>query len=301
VLKEGIVVISKIKHVGIMSQNAPRLFKFYECLFDLRRASNEISPSQEAERGRSFGYPVLSSKRVASPFDRTVIASDGNIGVAFNRRRPGYRGGLDHFGIQVDDLETIFARLKEKYPKVGVVKRPSNRPFADYSTHDPEGNIFDLMQPGKSDAKGVWIDGERDQDRWIKHITLRVINPEAMARFYMDVYEFKEEEKALEDPNYYLTDGKVTLVFAPWKIEDYLGTEHKGPGLDHVGFKVENLDAFKNDVDILTRADPEWLAPKSPNLDAEYQVVLGLMQRCRYGRHQLPDPEGNLIDVLEWP
>jgi catechol 2,3-dioxygenase-like lactoylglutathione lyase family enzyme len=299
VLKEGIVVISKIKHVGIMSQNAPRLFKFYECLFDLRRASNEISPSQEAERGRSFGYPVLSSKRVASPFDRTVIASDGNIGVAFNRRRPGYRGGLDHFGIQVDDLETIFARLKEKYPKVGVVKRPSNRPFADYSTHDPEGNIFDLMQPGKSDAKGVWIDGERDQDRWIKHITLRVINPEAMARFYMDVYEFKEEEKALEDPNYYLTDGKVTLVFAPWKIEDYLGTEHKGPGLDHVGFKVENLDAFKNDVDILTRADPEWLAPKSPNLDAEYQVVLGLMQRCRYGRHQLPDPEGNFIDVLE--
>jgi hypothetical protein len=242
---------------------------------------------------------VLSSKRVASPFDRTVIASDGNIGVAFNRRRPGYRGGLDHFGIQVDDLETIFARLKEKYPKVGVVKRPSNRPFADYSTHDPEGNIFDLMQPGKSDAKGVWIDGERVQDRWIKHITLRVINPEAMAQFYMNVYEFKEEEKALEDPNYYLTDGKVTLVFAPWKIEDYLGTEHKGPGLDHVGFKVENLDAFKNDVDILTRADPEWLAPKSPNLDAEYQVVLGLMQRCRYGRHQLPDPEGNFIDVLE--
>jgi catechol 2,3-dioxygenase-like lactoylglutathione lyase family enzyme len=292
-------MIARIKHVGIMSQNAPRMFKFYECLFDLRKASNEASPSQEAERGRSFGYPILASKRVASPFDRTVIASDGNIGVAFNRRRPGYHGGLDHFGIQVDDLELVFARTKEKYPSVGVVKRPSNRPFADYSTHDPEGNIFDLMQPGKSDAKGVWLDSTREQERWIKHLQMRVINPAALAQFYIDVYEFRQEEKALEDPNFYLTDGKVTLVLAPWKIEDYYGTEHRGPGLDHIGFKVEDVDALKNDVEILTKTDPEWLAPKSPNLESEYNVVLGLLQRCRYGRHQLSDPEGNFIDVSE--
>ena len=94
-------MISRIKHVGIMSQNAPRLFKFYECLFDLRKASNEVSPSQEAERGRSFGYPILASKRVASPFDRTIIASDGNIGVAFNRPAAGIPrrlGSLWHTG-----------------------------------------------------------------------------------------------------------------------------------------------------------------------------------------------------------
>jgi catechol 2,3-dioxygenase-like lactoylglutathione lyase family enzyme len=102
---------SRIKHVAIMSQNAPRMFKFYESLFDLRRAATEATPSLEAEHGRSFGYPILSSKRVASPFDRTVIASDGNIGLAFNRRRPGYRGGLDHFGIQVDDLDETFSRI----------------------------------------------------------------------------------------------------------------------------------------------------------------------------------------------
>ena len=174
---------SRIKHVAIMSQNAPRMFKFYECLFDLRRAAMEATPSLEAEHGRSFGYPILSSKRVASPFDRTVIASDGNIGLAFNRRRPGYRGGLDHFGIQVDDLNETFSRIEQKYPGVGVVKRPSNRPFADYSTHDPEGNIFDLMQPGKTNVKGVWLDGERAQERWIKHVTVRALNPEKLAQF----------------------------------------------------------------------------------------------------------------------
>lgn len=74
----------------------------------------------------------------------------------------------------------------------------------------------------------------------------------------------KKRKKALEDPNFYLTDGKVTLMLAPWKIQDYYGTEHKGPGLDHLGFRVESVDAFKNDVEILTKADPEWLAPKSP-------------------------------------
>src|SRR5262245_22397470 len=32
-------------------------------------------------------------------------------------------------------------------------------------------------------------------------------------------------------------------------------------------------------------------------LISDFVVVFGLLQRCRYGRHQLPDPEGNLIDV----
>ena len=75
-----------------------------------------------------------------------------------------------------------------------------------------------------------------------------------MARFYVDVFEFKEEEKALEDPNFYheseypnfyLTDGTVTLVLTPWKIDHYPEAEHRGPGFDHVGFKVENLAAFQ--------------------------------------------------------
>ncbi len=247
---------SKIKHIGIMSQNAPRLFKFYECLFDFRRAASESSPESEAREAKAFGYPVLGSKRVATPFDRTIIASDGNIGVAFNRRRPGYNGGLDHFGIEVEDLEQTFARIKEKYPMVDVVKRPSNRPFADYSTHDPQGNIFDLMQPGKKEVKGVWLDPSQKHERTIKHITVRAMDPEALAQFYIDVYGFKEEEKASEDPNFYLTDGTVTFVLAPWKIKDYYGTEHKAPGMDHIGFKVENLETFKQDVDAAGESRP---------------------------------------------
>ena len=65
--------------------------------------------------------------------------------------------------------------------------------------------------------------------------------------------------------------------------QNYYGTEHKGPGMDHIGFKVESLKTFKKEVKLLSKADPEWLAPKSPNLASISS----------------PTPEGNLIDVYE--
>jgi catechol 2,3-dioxygenase-like lactoylglutathione lyase family enzyme len=290
---------SKIKHIGIMSENATRMFKFYEMLFDFRRARYQYTLDYEKDLARDFGYPMLASGRVATHFDRTIIATDGNIGVAFNRRRPGYHSGLDHFGIQVDDLEGTTARIREHYPEVGLVKRPSYRTFADHSTHDPEGNIYDLMQPGKKEAKGVWKEEDQVHTRTITHITIRAMNPEKMAEFYHTVYQFDEGERGSQDPSYYLSDGTVTMVFSPWKIEDYLGTEHKRPGMDHIGFKVESVAAFKKDMETVASLDPVWMAPKTPNLEREYNVILGLLKSCPYGHHHLADPEGNLLDVSE--
>jgi hypothetical protein len=63
-----------------------------------------------------------------------------------------------------------------------------------------------------TNLRGVWKENGREQDRYIKHITIRTMDPAHLAQFYNEVFELKEEEKAFEDPNYYLTDGKVTLV-----------------------------------------------------------------------------------------
>ncbi len=220
-------------------------------------------------------------------------------GVAFLRRRPEYRGGMDHFGFEVDDIESVCARIKEKYPAIGVVKRPAARTFAAYSTHDLEGKIFDLAQPSGQKRYQNWAGQQTPPARYISHFTIRAMNPAALADFYLDAYGLQTEWKALEDPNFYLTDGKVTLVLAPWKIEDYRATEHRGPGLDHVGFKVESLDAFKQDVEILREVDPEWLSPQTPNLVSEHKVVVALLASCRHGQHQVADPEGNFLDVSE--
>jgi catechol 2,3-dioxygenase-like lactoylglutathione lyase family enzyme len=143
----------------------------------------------------------------------------------------------------------------------------------------------------------VFTEAETKRPRRIKHFTIRAMNPAALAQFYTEVFEFKEEEKALEDPNFYLTDGTVTMVIAPYKIQDYLGTEHKRPGFDHIGFAVEDLQAFKEDVELLAKHDPEYLAPKPANVESEYQVIMDLLRTCRHGKHQMCDPEGNLIDI----
>lgn len=68
-----------------------RLFKFYECLFDFR--TDVRTPAEERERAKQIGHEILNSGRGGGAFARRVIASDGNIGVAFNQRRPGYPGG----------------------------------------------------------------------------------------------------------------------------------------------------------------------------------------------------------------
>ena len=174
----------------------------------------------------------------------------------------------------VDDIGEALKRIKGKYPTVGAVKRPPGRPFVDYSSHDPEGNIFDIVEPGKKQLVGVWTEAENTRPRRIKHFTIRAMNPAALAQFYVDVFEFKQEEKALEDPNFYLTDGTVTMILAPYKIEDYLGTEHKRPGFDHIGFEVENLEASKTMLKLWPRPILNiWrqrLQTSSPNIKSSW-------------------------------
>jgi len=182
---------ARIRHVAVMCQDAPRVARFYELLFALT-AKAQTSDELHA---KMFGAPVLGSKRVVRPYERTIIVSDGNIGFAFLRRAPGYPGGIDHFGIEVDDLDTVFARMKERYPKVGAVKRPASRPFAAYSSHDPEGHLFDLAQHDSQNIRGVWSETPREQERYIKHITIRAIDAEAMAQFMLTCLSSRKKKR----------------------------------------------------------------------------------------------------------
>jgi hypothetical protein len=59
---------------------------------------------------------------------------------------------------------------------------------------------------------------------------------------------------------------------------------------------VENLETFRKDFDVLTTVDPEWMTPKAPNLASEHDVVLRLLSACRYGRHQLADPDAHFTE-----
>ena len=111
-------MFAQINHAAIISHQYPLLAKFYEAVFALKGSSFRITDAP--------------------------IVSDGYVGMQIIPRRDGYVGGIDHFGMLVDEIAPVLARMQKKHPRANVVKRPSARPFAQYSGHDPDGNVFQI-------------------------------------------------------------------------------------------------------------------------------------------------------------
>ena len=177
-------MLTRIQHFAIVSENFVREAKFYESVFDMKRSKHGSEEEQKAIRT-----------------NYAVSISDGYVGVTVIGRKPGYVPGLHHFGVDVDDVNEAIRRVRKTYPEVAVLKRPSNRPFATYGAHDPEGNYFDLTEEGAANRRDVYVEAQREQPRRVHHLKLRVMNPAAIAAFYRDSFDLREADKALEDPN----------------------------------------------------------------------------------------------------
>jgi len=272
---------TKIQHAAIVSENFVREAKFYEAIFGMKRSKPGSEEEQKAIRN-----------------NYAVSISDGYVGVTVIGRKPGYIPGLHHFGVDVDDVDEAMSRIQKNYPEVAVLKRPSNRPFATYGAHDPEGNYFDLTQEGMSNRRDVYVQQQREQPRRIHHLKLRVMNPSKIAAFYRDSFDLTEAEKALEDPNFYLTDGKMTLIIAPWKMSDFEGAGIDRPGLEHIGFQVESVESVKTELAALREANDE-MRERIISEPSEGERRLALIASCRHGQHQCSSPDGVFIDLSE--
>jgi catechol 2,3-dioxygenase-like lactoylglutathione lyase family enzyme len=264
---------ARLRHVALISDQYALQGKFYEAAFGMRTAAD---PRPE----------------------RAVTVSDGYVGLNINPRKAGRAAGLDHFGLEVDEVEPVLARLRAKYPAVQVLKRPATRPFAGISTHDPDGNVFDLSQEAMENRTSVYVDAESSQPRRISHFALRTLHPEQLAEFYAEVYGLRPVERRRGDANFYLTDARVTLVLMPWRITDYAGTGIVRPGPDHIGFEVESLDALRKRLQTLGDDNPH-LRPR-PLGGSEGEARLKLFATCcPLGQDHLADPDGVLLDIAE--
>ena len=264
---------SRVNHVAIASDHYALNGRFYESLFGMK-------PSSKPRPARS------------------VVLGDGYVGMNVIPRRDGRTSGLDHFGIEVDDVEDTIARIAKFDSSLSAVKRPPIRPFAAYSAHDPDTNIFDLSQ--KSGAqKDVYAENDWVQPRTISHIALRTRHAERCSQFYAEVFGLAPLDRRKygnEDGNFYLSDGRVTLVIIPWKIADYYGQDPARTGLDHIGFKVESVDQVKKDMEFLIGENPH-MRTRALGYGPEGDARLKLFQKCPLGRFHLTDIEGVHIDV----
>jgi len=261
----------RLNHVAIASDQYALNGRFYESLFGMK-------PSSKPRPARS------------------VVLGDGYVGMNCIPRRDGRYSGLDHFGVEVEDVEDTIARIKRFDPSLSAVKRPPIRPFAAYSAHDPDTNIFDLSAPSM-DKKDVYAENNWSQKRRISHIALRTRHAERCAEFYVEVFGLKRLERPKDD-NHYLTDGRMTLMFIPWRIVDYYAQDPARTGLDHIGFEVESVEQVKQDMVFLIGENPH-MRGRALGYGSEGEARLKLFQKCPLGCFHLTDIEGVHIDVAE--
>ena len=267
---------AQINHMAANSPNWPMMAKFYEAIFGLKPPQNYSKPAN----GISVG--------------------DGYAGLNINPLRDGYVGGLDHFGMAVDDVEIVLERMKKKHRRANVVRRPSTRPYAAYSGHDPDGNVFDLATKKDDNRKDLYkeqADGAHSTANYINRFAIRTPNAEECAEFYRDVFELEPVNRP-GAPGYHLTDGRVTLSLLPWSIPVFEGMSIKRPGPDHIGFHVEDLAAFKKHAAEIAGANP-YLAPVPLGGSPESDVRKRLFEKSAGGKFQMSDPDGNWIDITD--
>src|SRR5262249_18248112 len=131
--------------------------------------------------------------------------------------------------------------------------------------------------------------------RYITHIAWRPTNPERSAEFYSTVYELPVSNERSGDA-YRLSDGRVTLLILPWKMENFIGHDPEPPRLEHFGFKVESIEALKRDMEDIAGTNPVMVT-KPLGAGAEGKARLEVLRQCPVGQFQLTDLEGVHIDV----
>ncbi len=264
-------MFAKLNHLAIVSDNYAGLGIFYRAVFGLK--------SKDHAR-----------------FEASALSlSDGYLGMNINPRMAGRQAGIDHFGIQVEDVETVRERVAKRYPNIGIIQRPSNRPFAGIGIHDPAGNYFDLSQKGMANRAEIYESGQWEQPSRFKHFALKVVEPERLAEFYSYVFDLPVRNSAAPG-SFELTDGRMTMLLIPWKIEHYLGTGIERPAIDHIGFAVEDLPAFKTALEEIVTTNPV-MRPKPLGVGAEGGARKRLFESYEVGDFLLADPDGVMLAV----
>jgi catechol 2,3-dioxygenase-like lactoylglutathione lyase family enzyme len=264
-------MFAHIKHAAIYTQNPGAMITFYEKILGMKSITTAVTA---ANRGH---------------------ISDGLIGLAVLARRPGIPAGLDHFGFEVDDIDTVLQRIRGKYPETIITKGLEKVPFAVFRSHDPAGAQFDISERTHAKVKEGYKEDGWDQPRQFNHLVIRAAEPKRVAQFYADVFElFEVKEPPLGDA-VCLSDGKVRLLILPTNNSSYISMRQ---GLDHIGFKVESLAQAKQDLEALAASAPAS-APKDVGGGIFGHFTRKDMEACRIGRHAVADPDGVLLDFSE--
>jgi hypothetical protein len=112
------------------------------------------------------------------------------------------------------------------------------------------------------------------------------------------VFELKPENRMGGAAGHHHTEGGLTLSIWPCSIEIFDIMSIKRPGPDHIGFKVENIEAFRQHVETTSGMNP-YVAPMRLGGSKESDARRAFFAREAGGKFQMADPGGVWIDVTD--
>ena len=129
----------------------------------------------------------------------------------------------------------------------------------------------------------------------IKHIALSTRDPDATARFYVDVFGLKQIGR-IDHPavgGYFLSDGDINLAILRFKDDAAAGVERGKDyvGLHHIGFQVESLEVI---AERLRAAGSERRDDVNQALDVGQAARRYANVEVKYG-----GPDSVMLDVSE--
>ena len=264
---------ARIRHLALYTENQEGMSTFYKNVFGMKRIT------------QSFNNPNQGH------------ISDGVIGLAVLKRRPGFASALDHFGFEVDDVDSILDRLKNKYPKTLVTKGLEQVAFAVFRSHDPAGTQFDISWKQHPKVQEGYKEDGWKQPRQINHIAIRASEPERVAEFYHEVFELKEGKNFYDEDTLAVTDGTVDLLIRRTTNHSYMSMRE---GIDHFGYAVESIADVKKDIDEFGRAYPRSAAKELAG-GVFGHITQKDIDGCKIGQFAIADPDGLLVDLSPRP
>ncbi len=101
------------------------------------------------------------------------------------------------------------------------------------------------------------------------------------------------------EAGWHLTDGRVTLSILPEVNSDFREHVLQEAGPDHIGFKVENLESFKQHLDECAGA-VSWTRAHTPRRQQGSRCTARFPRtQARPGKLQICDPNAVLIDITD--
>jgi catechol 2,3-dioxygenase-like lactoylglutathione lyase family enzyme len=195
----------------------------------------------------------------------------------------------------VDDITAVVERIRSKYPKILVTKGLERVPFAVYRSHDPAGAQFDISEKSNPKVREGYTEEGWDQPRHVNHVVIRAAEPAQVAEFYQSVFGLFEVKEPPLGEAICLSDGTIRLLIHSTTDHSYISMRQ---GLDHIGFKVESLEAAQRDLQEIATSAPASI-PRDIGGGIFGHITVEDMKACKIGTYALSDPDGVLLDLSE--